>query len=266
MKCPKCKSDNAEGAEYCTLCFHFFKQKEVGDFKRPLIRAVTSELGGWSFHGPLVIDPDALYFFIKEARFEAPLAAKIAARLAGRAGGIVGGVAAEKAIDAVEGAQPRPPQLKFDHKSHVEWVYAEKLTAAPELAECIEYFAIPRAEIVKLHLLAEDALVIEGKGFMLEIDGDVGTPAISGRLVLWRYPLDRKRPAGRRYVSAALLLTLVFVAWDFLESHETVSVIKEGVARIWESQYWFVLWYGVIPTGVAICIYFLIKAYSGINR
>lgn len=189
MDCPQCRSPNPDEAACCSLCFAFFKEKPVSSGPKPLVaHRVSARLGEWVFTGPMVADPEALYFFVEKAQRELTPLMKLWAVALGQSAGLVGGVLVDHALEAAFKRGGRPTALRFGAPADILAIYAlcpMGLDARP----CSEYFAIPRADVRAVEVPAGDQFLVSGAGFTLAVEGPVGGERLSGCLRMWGYPV-----------------------------------------------------------------------------
>lgn len=189
MDCPKCASPNPDDAACCSLCFHFFKKKPVSDRPRPLVaHRVSARLGDWVFTGPMVADPEALYFFVEKAERKLSPLLNLWAMVLGQSAGLLGGVLVDHVFDKAFERGGRPKSLLFGRPTDILPVYA-LCPMGLDAPACSEYFAVPRADVLLVQVPAADQLLVSGAGFSIDVEGPVGGEALSGYLRMWGYPV-----------------------------------------------------------------------------
>lgn len=195
MDCPKCGSPHPDEAACCSLCFTFFKKKPASGRPRPLVAPrVAARLGDWVFTGPMVADPETLYFFVEKAERSLSPLMKLWSVALGQSAGLVGGVLVDHALEKAFARGGRPTALRFGAPTDILAVYA-LCPMGLESRPCAEYFAVPRAEVRLVQVPADDHLLVSGAGFTLDVEGPVGGEALSGYLRMWGYPVGAGGPS-----------------------------------------------------------------------
>lgn len=176
MECPKCHSSNPDGALYCSLCYENFRPKPkteaAGGGFAALPAAMTHIKRMWSsddfIFGPLLARDEGIYIFIKEYKSQN-------AEIMKQQGGLLG-----MAIGtALENKTNRPKDINCQFTTKISDIIKPALPAAPNMAECRDYFMIPKHEIKELKFYGG---FLTGHGFKIKtetINADIAAMSTS---------------------------------------------------------------------------------------
>ena len=271
MDCLKCGAPNLDDAACCSLCFAFFKKSEAAgpaDRRKPLVaQRVAARLGDWIFTGPMVADPEALYFFVEKAERSPSPVMKFWAMVLGQSAGLVGGVLVDHVFDQAFERGGRPTGMRFGDPLDILPVYA-LCPMGLDARRCSEYFAVPRADVLSAEVPEDDQLFVSGAGFALTVEGPVGGQVLSGTLRTWGYPVGVGAQAPLLRKGLKLLAPLVAIgsfAAIFSEVYEVHGLATLPVVQKWlmghEGRLSISAQYLAVGVVVSLLMYLTFKAY-----
>lgn len=202
MDCPKCAAPHPDDAACCSVCHEFFKPKKKAPAatqeSAPLMTPrVEVQLQDWSYIGPMVSTPEALYFFVESSRRELAPLKRLWGTALGASAGLVGGAVVDSALDAVASRVGRPTAVTFGPVSDIPSIYV-LCPVSVDRPTCKDYFVVRRDQAKAVSLPDKDYLVVEGDGFTLEAHGPLGGALLSGFLRRWGYAMDDCQASAKK--------------------------------------------------------------------
>ncbi|TPW19330.1 MAG: hypothetical protein FD126_2794 [Elusimicrobia bacterium] len=176
------------------MCFAPFKAKPKpagGGGGAAVFPCVVVDFDGFRIVGPLVIKPDALWFFMKEC---GKLDDGRAGTMVGDAmGGVVGGLVGDMINAAVDSANEaprfRPERLEYRTVSKIAAEFDAAMDAAPDIPSCRECFLFEKKDLTEVSISGwTGTLKLKTKWIELEASGVDPKEKASAYLKLRGYP------------------------------------------------------------------------------
>lgn len=162
--------------------------------------------------GPLVIRPEALYFFVKERRYQGSTDAVVAKQALDSVLGAVGGALAGAALERIAGA-PEPLKLGLRPAAEAAQVAEAARAEAPEVASCPECFTFPKSLIRKVSIDFTGMLAIATDSGTVAVNGASPAPRVSAYLKLRGYPFDAAERGTKGVGAFCALLAAIGLAF-----------------------------------------------------
>lgn len=208
-----------------------------------VLKDVRTLADGWVFAGPVIALPEGLYFFVRDAAYEGPLAEWLAKEALGVGAGFLGGLLVKAAAGRADAARPRPAALAFRPREDAAAVYDRLLTEAPGLLQCRQFFLLPKSAVAAVAAPAAGVLAVDIPGltlFVEDIDPEAGADRYLAR---HGYPVHRTPASLAKKASylAAVAVGLGALAMGTLELYETHKAgtwlaSKDGVRGVMFSE------------------------------
>jgi hypothetical protein len=194
VDCPQCKTPHPDEATFCSMCFAPFKAKPKpagGSGGFAAFPEVTVVFDGFRMQGPMVMRPDALWFFMKtcEKADEGRAGTMVGDAMGGVVGGIVGSVINAAVDSANEAARFRPERLEYKTVSRVAEEFAAAMDEAPLIPTCRECFFFEKKDLTEVSFSRwTGTLMLKTKWIELEANGVSPKEKASAYLKLRGYP------------------------------------------------------------------------------
>ncbi|TBR18279.1 hypothetical protein EPO15_15380 [bacterium] len=194
MDCPSCKTPHPDEATFCSMCFAPFKAKP----KRPggaggfaAFPGVVVVFDGFRIVGPMVIRPDAVWFFMKECEKsdEGRAGTAVGDAMGGAVGSLVGSMINAAVDNANEAPRFRPERLEYRTVSKVAEEFDAAMDEVHEIPTCRECFLLERKDLTEVSFSRwTGTLKLKTKWWELEANGVDPQEKASAYLKLRGYP------------------------------------------------------------------------------